>query len=112
MAARSQLASAINLLLGIWLVISAFAWPHSFAEQTNTWIVGAVIAIFSAVSFAVPEVRWLDSLPAVWLFFSTFALTHGNGGTVWHNVVIAVAVFTVAFAGAAVPRRGRRIEVG
>ncbi len=98
-------APGINLILGVWLFISAFVWPHTTAAMTNTWILGVIIAVISAISLSVPQVRWLDALAAVWLFISTFAISHQNVGTVWNYVVIAVVVFILCLVGEGVYTR-------
>jgi hypothetical protein len=86
------------LALGVWLFISAFIWPHSMASQTNTWIVGLLIAIFAAASLTQPQARWLNVLAAVWLFISTLAVFHPVPGTAWNNAIVAVIVFALALA--------------
>lgn len=46
---RSRLGNAwpryANLLLGVWLFVSAFAWPHSRDACGAAWISGAMITI-------------------------------------------------------------------
>lgn len=46
---RSRFANAwpryVNLLLGVWLFVSAFAWPHSRDACGAAWISGAMISI-------------------------------------------------------------------
>ena len=42
---NAQGARIVNLVLGIWLFISAFVWPHSTAQMTNTWILGVLTVI-------------------------------------------------------------------
>jgi len=106
--AKSSWMSWLNLALGIWLIISAFVWPHTPAAQLNTWVLGLIIAAIAVVAFGVPQLRWLNALAAVWLFFSAFAIRHDTVGTVWNNVIVAVVVFAVAVTGAVgSPMQGR-----
>jgi hypothetical protein len=86
----------VNVLLGIWLFISAFAWRHTPAQTTNTWIVGVLCVLFALVAMALPWGRYLNTLLAVWLFVSTWALPSIHAGTVWNNVVVAIAMFVVS----------------
>ena len=90
---HSSLPRWINLLLGIWLFISAFAWPHATATFTNTWIVGIVIAAIAGISILVPPVHWANGAVAVYLFFSTVFMAHALPVTPWHNAILAVIVF-------------------
>ncbi len=74
-------ARIVNIVLGIWLFVSAFIWPHSYAQMTNTWIVGLLCVAFALIAMRVPEVRYLNTLLAVWLFISVWALPriqHGH----------------------------------
>ncbi len=85
-----------NIVLGVWLFISAFIWVHSPEEYTNTWLMGALCVIFAIIAFAVPWFRYLNTLLAVWLFISAFALPHVHSGTVWNNALVAIAIFLVS----------------
>ncbi len=89
-------ARTLNVILGIWLFISAFVWPHTSAEFTNTWILGVLCVVFALIAMRVPNVRWLNTLLAIWLFISAFALPHQLVGTVWNNALVAIAVFILS----------------
>jgi SPW repeat len=89
-------ARAVNLVLGIWLFISAFVWPHDHAQMTNTWILGVLAVIFSLVAMRVQAVRYVNTLLSIWLFISAFALPHLHRGTVWNNALVALVMFFVS----------------
>lgn len=104
--------SGIDFVLGVWLFISAFVWPHTSASQLNTWIVGLLIAIFAAWGAFVPRVRLINSLIALWLFFSTIAIAHVTGGTLWNNLIIAIIVFFVSLVPTGPAMRARAPAAG
>lgn len=89
-------ARAINIVLGVWLFISAFIWPHTGVQQTNTWILGVLCVAFALIAMGVPMVRYLNTLLAIWLFISAFALRDVSVGTVWNNALVAIAIFIVS----------------
>ena len=90
-------ARITNLVLGTWLFISAFIWAHTAQSFTNTWVLGAIIAVASLVALAVPPVRYVNTAAAIWLFFSSiFWVPHVYLGTVWHNAILAIVVFVVS----------------
>jgi hypothetical protein len=89
-------ARVVNLVLGVWLFISAFVWSHESAQMTNTWILGVVAVIFAIVAMRVPAVRYVNSVLAVWLFISAFVLPHLHRGTVWNNALVALVMFFVS----------------
>jgi hypothetical protein len=97
-ASRGEFAAArlVNVVLGVWLVISAFAWPHSYAQQTNTWILGLLCVVFALVAFYDPVVRYLNTVLATWLFISCWALPQLSLGTLWNNALVAIAIFFVS----------------
>ena len=89
-------ARAVNVVLGVWLFISAFAWPHAQAQMTNTWILGVLCVAFALIAMRVPNTRYLNTAVAVWLFISAFALPSNDVGTIWNNALVAIAIFVVS----------------
>jgi hypothetical protein len=89
-------ARAANIILGAWLFISAFLWPHSPQQYTNAWLVGLLVAAIAIVGFWVPSIRYLNTVLAVWLFISAWALPRVNSGTTWNHVLVAIAIFVVS----------------
>ncbi len=102
-------ARTLNVILGVWLFISAFAWAHSPASFTNTWIVGLLVAIFALISMRTPSSRYVNTALSIWLFIAAFALPHVSSGTVWNNALCAIAVFILSLVPGSlagpVPRR-------
>jgi len=92
----SQAARAVNLLLGVWLFLSAFAWNHTGAERVNTWVMGVLCAAFAAIATTAATARWLNTALAVWLFVSVWALPHHSLATMWNNALVAIAVFLLS----------------
>ena len=98
----------INAALGAWLFTSAFLWPHSEAQFDNTWIVGVLIAAFALVASAGQAwARYVNVAAAVWLFFSTLFLPRTTVLTLWHNVVVAIAVLVFALRPTEMPPKRR-----
>lgn len=84
--------SAINIALGIWLIISAYLWPHTQGQFDNTWIVGVLSVLFGVLSMWASQARYLNVILAVWLFISAWAIPSGYTGTVWNNVLVSIAM--------------------
>lgn len=99
-----QGARVVNIVLGIWLFLSAFMWSHSASQMTNTWVCGALVAIFAAIAFAVPVVRYVNTVLAIWVFISAFALPIVSRATVWNNALVAIAIFIFSLVPAGVER--------
>ncbi|MGK4003067.1 SPW repeat protein [Sorangium sp. So ce1036] len=89
-------ARGINIALGIWLFISAFLWPHSQGQFTNTWVVGALCVLFALIALRAPKVRYLNTILAIWLFVSAWGIPALSAGTVWNNALVAVGILIVS----------------
>jgi SPW repeat len=86
----------VNGMLGIWLFISAFVWPDSHVQATNTWICGVLCVVFAITGLGVPRARYLNTTLAVWLFVSAWMLPAERIMSVWNNVLCAIAIFVVS----------------
>lgn len=94
-----------SIILGVWLFISAFLWPHTYDQMTNSWILGVLCVAFGLIAMRIPEVRYLNGLLAIWLFISAWVLPTSTD-TRWNHVIVAIALFLVSLApGYASPRQ-------
>jgi hypothetical protein len=52
--------------------------------------------------------RFLNTLLAIWLFITAFAIPHVSSATVWNNALVAIAIFVVSLmpSGVAAGRPG------
>ncbi|HSN96798.1 MAG TPA: SPW repeat protein [Candidatus Nanopelagicales bacterium] len=89
-------ARGINVALGVWLFISAFLWPHSYAQFTNAWVLGVLCVAFAVIGMWAPPARYLNTALGVWLFISAWALPTISSGTVWNHVIVSIAIFAVS----------------
>lgn len=93
-------ARIVNLVVSAWLFISAFVWPHTMAQRTNTWILGLIGFVISLVALSADSrARYLNTILAIWLFISAFALPSTSGGTVVNNVIVAIVIFIFSLMG-------------
>ncbi len=103
MESSGRLARWANVVLGVWLFISAFAWAHVPAQRANAWILGVLFVVFALVAASrEAAARWVNTVLAVWLFISVWALPHQSLGTQWNDALVAIAVFLLSL----VPERG------
>ena len=90
----------LNIIVGVWLFISAFVWRHSAAQFTNTWIMGIIVAGVAALALTWPTIRYLNTLAGAWLIISAFALPTITAGTRWNNFIVGIVVVVLSLAGA------------
>ena len=100
-------ARLVTVMLGLWLVLSAYVWSHTPISQTNTWVLGLVIATIAAVGTPSPTVRAISTVPAIWLFFSAFWIADVTNATMWNNAIVAILVLILSL----MPTRNRSISV-
>lgn len=93
---------AINLVLGIWLIVSplALAYTAQVAPAWNAYVVGVVIAVLSAAAlwqFQKWE-EWLSAVFGVWLVVSPWVLGFSVSQVpTWNQIVVGIVVGILAF---------------
>lgn len=93
---------AINLVLGIWLLVSplALAYTAQTAPAWNAYGVGVVIAVLSAAAlwqFQKWE-EWLSAVLGAWLVVSPWVLGFGvDHIATWNQIIVGIAVGIFAF---------------
>lgn len=105
-------ARIFNVLIGTWLFLSAFAWPHTHGQKLAAMITGAATAVLSLATNYFSGLRYLTAVLGVMLFvISVTAASRGNV-TFWHNGIIAVAIFVAALVdrGGAGARHQREVH--
>jgi hypothetical protein len=85
-----------NVLIGTWLFLSRFAWPHRPVLGAVTMIAGVLIVLSALGGIYSMRFRYVTAGTALVLFVASLASARVSDMTVWHNVVIAVVVFFVA----------------
>jgi hypothetical protein len=86
-------ARFLNVILGLWLIVSASLWPHSPPQFVTTWVLGVLCAAAAALAAVKPPVRYMNTIFSVLLFISAFTLNRSGAATLWHNALVAIAIF-------------------
>src|SRR5690242_217754 len=76
-------AAALNVLAGIWLVISPFVLGYTGADAMwNPIVFGAIVGVLAVARLAggvrAAGVSWLNMAIGVWLFISAFWLASSS----------------------------------
>jgi hypothetical protein len=93
---HNQNARVVNVILGAWLIISSFVWPHTGRQMGNTWIVGVVTIGIALLSVESPGLRFVNVAAGIWLAISSFAFPTISAGTTWKNVIVGLAIALVS----------------
>lgn len=96
-------ARGINALLGIWLIISAYVWPHVVGQVTNAWIVGILAIVLAGLAtYSAPQARYGNTVLGIWLFLSAFIVATMSAATMWNDLIVGALMFIFSL----VPNRG------
>jgi hypothetical protein len=89
----------VSTFMGLWLMVSAFAWPHLPAQQTNAVVCGMLVTMLAVASYFFIWMRYLNGMIALWLFcFAVFTLPVTDLTTV-NNALCAVLLLASALTG-------------
>lgn len=95
-------ASGLNLVAGLWLIVSPFVLGYTDLQQAmwNSLIVGVLVAIMAAARVAMPGhypwMSWANVVLGIWLIASPFIYSYPQGGegetAMWNEIVMGIIV--------------------
>lgn len=95
---QTKTASGINVLAGLWLMLSAYFMSLGFSS--NEFIVGLIVAIVSLFGFYSMEqaswVSWVDGIMGVWLLLTPIFVTGLAMATIWNSIILGIIVLALA----------------
>jgi hypothetical protein len=92
-----MIASGLNVLAGIWLIIAPFVLGYSNGDPYwNDIVFGAIVAVLALArvsgAYRASWMSWLNMLIGAWIFISAFWLDNtSNAGT--NDIVLGAIVF-------------------
>jgi SPW repeat-containing protein len=99
MPERSSSGSSwVNILLGIWVIISPFVLGiHSPRGMWSNIVTGVLVVILAVIRWAMhqPGWSWLNLILAIWLVISPFVLFL-SGAAMWNNVIMGILICALA----------------
>jgi len=113
---RARLArtpSGLNVLAGIWLIISPWVLGYTDADATwNPVVFGAIVGVLALARvgglYRETWISWINAAIGVWLFISAFWLADSNQAS-WNVGILGIVLFLLALwsAAASADRIGR-----
>ncbi len=102
-----KVASLADVVLGLWLLLSAFLWHQSEQQVINVAAVGILSAALGATAYRGHTwARFIVAALGVWLFVSAWMIAGAPVATVINSLTIG----TLLFGFSALPTgRGRAI---
>ncbi|HZR06332.1 MAG TPA: SPW repeat protein [Candidatus Udaeobacter sp.] len=94
-------ASWVNVLLGIWVILSPFVvqFARLPAAMWNNVIVGILIALLALIRTSMPRQSgwsWANVIVGIWMIISPFALGVMTTAILWNNIILGIVIALVA----------------
>ena len=110
-----RVASGLNFLAGIWIIISAWVYGAIYTSGSawNSIIVGIVVAVLAAIRFFAPRsavgLSWINALLGIWIIISpwVFGYASTNTARMWNSVIFGIIVLILGVWSAAATRDTR-----
>ncbi len=114
-SAQARLASGINVVLGVWLLVSPWVFGYHVVGSeaiANSVIVGALIAILAALraySGVYPGLSWINLLLALWTVVSPWVCGYAeNISGRLDNMLLGIVIAGLAGWSGGASTAGRR----
>lgn len=106
---RIQGASAVNLVLGLWLVVAPFMLAYTGNAFINDMLCGLAIAVLGGLrvvhpTLATKPASWVNLAIGGWLVVAPFVLDYLSGPAAWNDVAVGILVLMFAGWSGAEPR--------
>ncbi|HEU4620273.1 MAG TPA: SPW repeat protein [Gammaproteobacteria bacterium] len=102
-------ASGLNVILGVWLVISAFIFAATSAGFWNNILVGMLVLILASTRVSRPTAStkplgWTNAVIGIWLIIAPFVLDYASLAATWNDIGVGVLLLIFASWSASLPR--------
>ncbi len=96
-----QWHDAVNVLLGLWLVISPWLLGYTAESMAawNAWVPGVIIAVaaIAALTAFHEWEEWVNALLGVWLVISPWILGYAAvAAAMWNHVIVGIVCAALA----------------
>lgn len=104
---RSSIQSMgiINLILGAWLIVSAWFLNYNSGAIWNQEILGIIVVILSLVRLAAPSQQWasfLNGVAGIWLIIAPFIIGFQHSVSYWNSIIVGIIIAWIAFSNSAI----------
>jgi len=102
---KSQVATAsgLDVLAGIWLLISPFvlSFPGTTGATGNNVLFGIIIAVLAAIrafgAYRASWISWLNALFGLWVLVSPWFLGFSSfTAPLWNNIIMGIIVIVLS----------------
>lgn len=106
---RIRTASGINAILGLWLIIAAFAMGGTQAASWNDLLTGIVVLVLAGARMSEPigwtkAASWANAAIGLWLIFAPFVLSYTTNVERWNDIIAGILLLIFGAWSGALPR--------
>jgi hypothetical protein len=92
-----MIARVLNVMLGVWLFVSAGLWLHDGWQFYNAWICGALMVTFGIAGLQGRAWgRLANIVLGFWLMASSLIVPWQAWATPWNHLLVGVSVVILA----------------
>ena len=97
------LPRAVNVVLGAWLIVSAFVLPHNGNVGFNSLICGLLVCSTALQAFWAPALRWVNTGLAIWIGFCALVFEYSSPKARLHDLAIAGVILLASLVPGRLP---------
>lgn len=86
----------VNMLLGVWLFVSALVWPHSWAQRAIALVFGVVAFAFALAGLYRRPFRYVNALIGAFLVVFAVLVPHARAATPWNELLVGLAMLVTS----------------
>lgn len=93
-----KVASGLNFIAGLYLLISAWANGANGGGTANGIIFGIIVAVLAATRFSGatgPWASWIDALIGVWMILSPWVYHYADMAWKWNSIVVGIIMIVL-----------------
>lgn len=93
-----KVASGLNFIAGLYLLISAWANGATAGGTANGIVFGIIVAILAATRFSGatgPWASWIDALIGVWMILSPWVYGYADTAWKWNSIVVGIIMIVL-----------------
>jgi hypothetical protein len=94
----SMTTRIFNILMGMWLFVSAFVLPQGRGQVASTAICGALTTLFATLTSYDSRSRYLTGAVGALVVVLAFVAHPLGSATFWHNGVMGISIIAGAWA--------------
>jgi hypothetical protein len=92
---KAQGIGIINLIAGIWLILSPFLLGYPADAVTNSVLIGIVLSILAVIRLTATKNAWTGWTVAavgLWLIIAPFIFGFTEPSVLWNEIIVGVII--------------------